>query len=256
MTFRTSMTASLFLVLTAGSVAACGEEGAPPAAEPGPATGEAAGELALVPCRADDSRGSCVNGFTSNGARCASSRECRDGTVCRGADPRSGGGHCFLAERPAERPGEAQCPRGSIQGYVLCAPGFVNEVVSRDPHCEACQADNHTARRCLAAGLTPERCRAILNDHRDDGVSIAERCRNAGLTPTQCRRLVSDDPDRDDAPVRGDLDGDRRVNEADVRILESQWGPVRGVNRADLDGSGAVDGADLGLLLGFWGDYN
>jgi hypothetical protein len=118
--------------------------------------------------------------------------------------------------------------------------------------------DADSARRCLAAGIAPARCRALLSDERTEReraerpTTIAGRCRAAGYTPQQCRRLVAETPERDDGPLRGDFDGNGRVDQADVRILESQWGPVRGANRADLNVDGVVDGADLGLLLGLF----
>jgi hypothetical protein len=50
----------------------------------------------------------------------------------------------------------------------------------------------------------------------------------------------------------GDLDGDGRVDGADLGLLLGSWGQVGG--DADLDGSGLVDGGDLGILLGAWLD--
>jgi len=53
------------------------------------------------------------------------------------------------------------------------------------------------------------------------------------------------------APVcAADLNGDCRVDGADLGVLLSSWS---GSGAADLDGSGAVDGADLGQLLSSWG---
>ena len=46
-----------------------------------------------------------------------------------------------------------------------------------------------------------------------------------------------------------DLNGDGRVDGADLGILLSQWG---GPGSADLDGDGIVGGADLAILLGAW----
>ena len=46
-----------------------------------------------------------------------------------------------------------------------------------------------------------------------------------------------------------DLDGDGRVNGADLGLLVSQWG---GPGSADFSGNGAVDGADLGVMIAEW----
>jgi len=50
----------------------------------------------------------------------------------------------------------------------------------------------------------------------------------------------------------GDLDGDGRVNGADLGELLGAWGSADPM--ADLNADGFVDGADLGELLGAWGD--
>ncbi len=51
------------------------------------------------------------------------------------------------------------------------------------------------------------------------------------------------------APMIGDLNGDLKVNGADLAILLGQWGAS---GSGDFDASGAVNGADLGTLLGGW----
>ena len=48
--------------------------------------------------------------------------------------------------------------------------------------------------------------------------------------------------------VVGDLDGDCKVDDADVAILLGAWGGAG----ADLNGDGTTDAADLGILLGAW----
>lgn len=55
-------------------------------------------------------------------------------------------------------------------------------------------------------------------------------------------------------PPSPDLDGDGRVNGADLALLLTAWGPCspKKACRADLDGSGSVDGADLAILLAAW----
>lgn len=50
-------------------------------------------------------------------------------------------------------------------------------------------------------------------------------------------------------PPVGDLNGDGKVNGADIGLLLGGWG---GAGASDLDGSGVTDGADLALLLGNW----
>lgn len=54
------------------------------------------------------------------------------------------------------------------------------------------------------------------------------------------------------AAPAGDLDGNGRIDGADLGILLGDWGSCRGC-ASDLDGDGAVSGSDLGLLLGAWG---
>jgi len=51
----------------------------------------------------------------------------------------------------------------------------------------------------------------------------------------------------------GDLDGNGRVNGADIGLLLGGWGAAGSTTGADIDGNGTVNGADLGLLLGAWG---
>ena len=53
-----------------------------------------------------------------------------------------------------------------------------------------------------------------------------------------------------DPGIPGDLNGDDRVNGADIGLLLAAWNSSDVA--ADLDGSGVVDGADLGLLLVDW----
>ncbi len=55
-------------------------------------------------------------------------------------------------------------------------------------------------------------------------------------------------------PCREDLDGDGRVNGADLGKLFIDWGPCRRPCDADLDGDGEIGGSDLGLLFAAWGD--
>lgn len=58
-----------------------------------------------------------------------------------------------------------------------------------------------------------------------------------------------------DDPCRGDLDGNGRINGADLSRLLSKWGPCTGADcPADLDDDGTVGGSDLATLLGNWGD--
>jgi hypothetical protein len=52
------------------------------------------------------------------------------------------------------------------------------------------------------------------------------------------------------APVIGDLNGDGKVDAADLAILLGSWG-LSGVP-ADLNGDGVVNGSDLAILLGNW----
>jgi hypothetical protein len=53
------------------------------------------------------------------------------------------------------------------------------------------------------------------------------------------------------AGLREDLNGDGRVDGADLSILLSEWGTPSPV--ADIDADGVVNGADLAMLLSAWG---
>jgi hypothetical protein len=50
-----------------------------------------------------------------------------------------------------------------------------------------------------------------------------------------------------------DIDGDGRVDAADLGAALDAWGPCGADCLADLDGDGRVDAADLAILLGAWG---
>lgn len=54
----------------------------------------------------------------------------------------------------------------------------------------------------------------------------------------------------------GDLNGDHRVDGADIALMLSAWGPCppKSPCPADLDHDGIVGGADLSILLGAWGE--
>jgi hypothetical protein len=69
----------------------------------------------------------------------------------------------------------------------------------------------------------------------------------AGIDLVRIERLVCGEVARP-----GDINGDGRVDGADLALLLTAWGARGGP--ADLDGSGVVDGSDLGILLTNWGD--
>ena len=54
------------------------------------------------------------------------------------------------------------------------------------------------------------------------------------------------------APVTpGDLDGDGRVDSADLGLLLAAWGSCADCE-ADFDGDAVVGGSDLGRLITYW----
>jgi hypothetical protein len=57
------------------------------------------------------------------------------------------------------------------------------------------------------------------------------------------------DVESDDDLV-GDINGDGRVDGADLTVLLGAWGSTNAA--ADINGDGGVDGADLTILLGAW----
>ena len=54
-----------------------------------------------------------------------------------------------------------------------------------------------------------------------------------------------------DSGIFGDLDGDGRVDAADIGLVIAFWGPCPGCD-ADLTGDGIVDSSDLGLVIAAW----
>jgi glucose/arabinose dehydrogenase len=54
-------------------------------------------------------------------------------------------------------------------------------------------------------------------------------------------------------PAPGDLNGDGRVDGADLGLLLAGWGTCGTPCPADFDANGVVNGADIGILLGNWG---
>lgn len=144
------------------------------------------GEVCLVTETRDGRVGAC-----STGDRCDSSRDCAEGSVCRGGD----GYHCMVVERDRSdvRPDDrASCPRGSTDALILCAPGFDHVAVTRD--CSTCEPNTDVLERCRAAGLDAARCRELLGGG-DEPTDIAARCDAAGISPERCRHLVSDEHD-------------------------------------------------------------
>ena len=56
-------------------------------------------------------------------------------------------------------------------------------------------------------------------------------------------------PEPEPPAAPGDLDGNQKVDGADLAILLGQWSSA---GSADLDASGVVDGVDLAIVLGGW----
>ena len=89
--------------------------------------------------------------------------------------------------------------------------------------------------------ITPE----IISGN-DDGIEIrASENGNAILRP-RLEVVFAAAPG-----IREDLNGDGRVDGADLSILLSEWGTPSAV--ADIDADGFVNGADLAMLLSAWG---
>jgi hypothetical protein len=88
------------------------------------------------------------------------------------------------------------------------------------------------------------RALANLGDLRGDGGLVLGVGAGAGVQGGRLWMLAL-------GPVRkADLDGDGRVDGADLAVLLAAWGSAGGA--ADLDGDGRVDGADLAVLLSAW----
>lgn len=76
----------------------------------------------------------------------------------------------------------------------------------------------------------------LMNGTFSDGTSTTTASSNLAMTGTP-------------APILGDLNGDGRVNGADLGLLLSGWGQP-GIS--DLNNDGTTNGADLGLQLSNW----
>jgi hypothetical protein len=83
---------------------------------------------------------------------------------------------------------------------------------------------------------------ALLAGHFDDA--------GGGFDVVAMDDFVYGEPISLDCPA--DLNGDNKVDSADLGLLLSAWGTV-GANPTDFDGNGVVDGADLGTILYNWG---
>lgn len=71
-----------------------------------------------------------------------------------------------------------------------------------------------------------------------------------GQTATQSFASLPDAACVARAALPGDVNGDGRVDGADIGLLIGAWGSSNPA--ADLNGDGVVDGGDLGILLGGW----
>ena len=62
-------------------------------------------------------------------------------------------------------------------------------------------------------------------------------------------------PSEEQPPCQGDLNGDGKIDGADLGLILGAWGNCTIAScLGDLNGDGKIDGADLGLILGAWGD--
>ena len=88
-----------------------------------------------------------------------------------------------------------------------------------------------------------------VHDVNDAGIAIAVVLSGHDGTPVPRLAYLT--------PV-ADLNGDLKVDGADLGLLLGGWGPVTNEARRlyDLNQDGMINGADLGLFLGGWGDYS
>lgn len=116
--------------------------------------------------------------------------------------------------------------------------------------------------------LTPPQARILFSasagraSKRSEGIEAASiQAEDLLLEPSEPDQIQDDRPDQEPdfvidsdgpAPCPGDLDGDGKVDGADLGLLLGLWGTNDA--GADLNGDGKVDGGDIGLLLGSFGD--
>ncbi len=198
-TFATLTLRSSLLILASAGLFACNAGPELDLSE----TESLSSDLSVVECRPNDPA-SCDRGEGCLGVgsdprtgeptlhvcaadRCTSTRECREGYVCRA-------NHCLRVERdrpedqetrpvetrpeerpdrPEERPDRA-CPRGTVPGIPACAEGYEHHVISREPLCSTCEPVRpERPNLCDPARPTARgECRAILGYFWDGRVCV------------------------------------------------------------------------------------
>jgi len=144
----------------------------------------------------------------------------------------------------------------SADGRYVAYYSFANNLVAGDTNG---RQDIFVRDRLLAVTTRESVSTAGAQSNGDsDSVVICGNGRFLAF-PSQASNLVDGDTNAAfDVFVRdlghsivGDLNGDGRVDGADLGTLLGQWGPCPGCS-ADFNGDGVVNGADLGTLLGNW----
>lgn len=101
--------------------------------------------------------------------------------------------------------------------------------------------------------LTPNQVRDILQSTARNIPENGGFSQFAGWGMVNAHAALLATPSPEPEPCEGDLNGDGKVDGADLGVVLSQWGICTGECSGDLNGDGKVDGADLGLLLSVWG---
>lgn len=214
--------------------------------------------------------GTCAN-LTSGQCQQQGGTYKGDNTTCATQScPEIAGPCCFAATGNCISLKASQC---LAAGGVAGPPGVSCAGYTCFPKGACCLPDG-----TCAGDVTPEQCAALSGLYQGNSSSCAQVvcpdpvgacCFTTGfcleLTELECGLTGSlwggigstctdansnGVPDSCESPgLVGDLNGDGKVDGADLGVLLSQWGSG---GSADLNGDGVVNGADLGILLAAW----
>ncbi len=130
-------------------------------------------------------------------------------------------------------------------------PGGLFFLAARDSAFQIARSQGYEGEPIPGSGERIGRSNVFVYDYLDGRVVHLRGDAGHGMNPVQ-RQYVRDFFDGCTTPIPcpADLNGDGRVNGADLGLLAAAWQTTAG----DLDGDGTTGGGDVGLLLAAWGE--